>query len=309
MGTLLLLLRRRPLLAALPLLLAAGTAAPAQDHPFTVVSWNVESGGARPDSIARRIRDYQGVSLWGLSEVAGDADARLFEAAAEDGEGTDFERVVGTTGGADRLAVLYDAGRFELVGRTELHEMNPGNRVRSPLVAHLRERSSGRELLFVVNHLYRSRAEERHRQAQQLNAWAREQTLPVVAVGDYNFDWEVEGGDARHDAGYDNLTREGALSWVRPARLVKTNCSPRFDSVLDFVFVNPAAGEWTATSEIDVEPGDCPDGSTRSDHRPVRAVFAPAVRLPPPTRDELLQRIERLEAELQELREMVRRLP
>lgn len=44
---------------------------------------------------------------------------------------------------------------------------------------------------------------------------------------------------------------------MRPATLVKSQCSPQFNSVLDFVFVNAVAQGWAGSSEIVVEPGDC----------------------------------------------------
>jgi len=74
-------------------------------------------------------------------------------------------------------------------------DINVGGNVRAPLVAQLRLKPAGPEFLFMVNHLYRSNTEWRHEQARLLNAWARSQTLPVIAVGDYNFDWDVSNGD------------------------------------------------------------------------------------------------------------------
>lgn len=44
-----------------------------------------------------------------------------------------------------------------------------------------------------------------------LNEWAENQDLPVIAVGDYNFDWEVVGGDQDHDEGFDLLTAGVAM--------------------------------------------------------------------------------------------------
>ena len=130
----------------------------------------------------------------------------------------------------------------------------------------------------MVNHLYRSRDAERHKQAQLLNDWAARQVLPVIAVGDYNFDWEVAGGKRMHDLGYDLMTEGGTWEWVQPAQLVTTQCSGwpcRYDSVLDFVFTAGAAREWRAESEIVVASGDFPDDTTTSDHRPVLAQFWP----------------------------------
>jgi hypothetical protein len=42
-----------------------------------------------------------------------------------------------------------------------------------PLVAHFRFKPAGAKFLFMVNHLYRSKAERRHEQARLLNEWAR----------------------------------------------------------------------------------------------------------------------------------------
>lgn len=298
------------------LALLAGAPAHAQDERLTVVSWNVESGDANATVLARRIRDYQGVDLWGLSEVESNAWLSLFETAAEDGENADFRRVLGTTGGGDRLAILYNADRFELVRSFELADINIGGRVRAPLIAQLRLRTTGDELLFMVNHLYRGSSEGRHQQARMLNAWAAQQTPPVVAVGDYNFDWSVTAGETDHDLGFDRLTEGGVFVWVRPATLVRTQCSEGSSgsggSVLDFVFVANAARTWQATSTIDTAPGDCPDpGNQQSDHRPVRAEFSLRA-VPPspaPTREELLRRIEALEQQLRELRALIERLP
>ena len=95
--------------------------------------------------------------------------------------------------------------------------------------------------MFMVNHLARGDNAIRHQQAERLNAWVRQQTVPVIATGDYNFDWEVNGGDTNHDAGYDKMTAGNAWSWVRPATLIKSQCDAGFNSVLDFVFVNAGA--------------------------------------------------------------------
>jgi hypothetical protein len=216
------LLRRLLSVTALAFAFGFASVVNAQETRLTVVSWNVESGGSQPQTIAQRIRAFQGVDIWGLSEMPDDAAATIFEAAAEDGESANFERIVGTTGGADKLAIIYDAGRFEKVRHFELPDINPGGRVRAPLVAHLRNRANGQEFLFMVNHLYRSNATARHQQVQLLNEWAAGQTLPVLAVGDYNFDWSVENGDQDHDRGYDNMIRDGVFTWVRPPTLIRS---------------------------------------------------------------------------------------
>lgn len=278
---------------------------------LTVVSWNVESGGSNDQTIRQRIGSFQGVDLWGLSEVTGPSSASTFETGAEDGESANFEKVVSNTGGTDRLAIIFNANRFRLVRSQELTHINQGNH-RAPLVAELQEISSNRNFLFMVNHLARGNANLRRRQATQLNEWVRTQTIPVIATGDYNFDWEVNGGDQNHDVGYDNMTNGGAWTWVRPATLIKSQCSPSFNSVLDFIFVNTLAQGWSGTSQIIVEPNDCVASPQTSDHRPVVGTFSMGGGTgPQPTanKEQLLRRIEEIERQLNQLKDTIRQMP
>ena len=160
----------------------------------------------------------------------------------------------------------------------------------------------------MVNHLYRSNTEGRHEQARLLNARAPQQTLPVIAVGDYNFDWDVSNGDTVHDRGYDLLIVDGVLTWVRPPQLIRTQCS--FNSVLDFVFVAGAARQWSASSEIlATEESYCPSDQHRSDHRPVRDVFELAPAGQPSPRSLVLAQIQRMEADLSALKALVEQMP
>ena len=290
-----------------------------------VVGWNIQSGQASPQQIAPRIEAFQDVDVWGFSEVQNAAAADVLERAAEVGENADFRRIVGTTGGDDRLVIVYDSKRFRRISDFQLHHINHGNH-RAPLVAQLREISTGQEFLFMVNHLARGKAWLRHKQAGLLRKWAENQVLPVIAVGDYNFDWEVEGGDAHHDPGYDRMTEDGVFTWVRPDRLIKSQCAEEYDSVLDFVFVSTPASSWSGSSEIIVVPGDCPDDNLTPDHRPVIARFEmqspgpsdslmaiqPSSEAEVPggtTKQQLLQRLDALEAEMRRLKELIRRLP
>jgi hypothetical protein len=138
-----------------------------------VVGFNVESGGAQPDVVDDLIAAAQGVDLWGFSEVQDTIWATMFAQAAADGETGTFASILGTTGGGDRLLIIYHQERFDLVQSFELPDINVGGSVRAPLVAQFRLKPAGREFLFMVNHLYRSNTERRHEQARLLNAWAR----------------------------------------------------------------------------------------------------------------------------------------
>ncbi|MCP4411091.1 MAG: hypothetical protein GY808_00735, partial [Gammaproteobacteria bacterium] len=219
----------------------------AHAQELEVIGYNVESGGADPDIVAQRIIEIDGCDIWGLSEVRNQGWANIFEVAAEDGENADFIQVLGTTGGADKLLIIFNSNKFDLVDSEELHDINVSGTVRAPLVARLKIKSTGNEFYFMVNHLYRSKADKRHLQATLLNNWAESQQIPVIAVGDYNFDWSVTNGDTDHDDGYDNMIADSVFEWIRPTTLYKTQDS-NYNSILDFVFVSGDAKNWDISS-------------------------------------------------------------
>lgn len=247
-------------------------------EPIQVVTWNIGLDKAELHVISRRIASFSGVDLWGLQEVNSRSAPPILAAAAADGESATFAAIQGNAGDGLHLVAIYNADRYTLLDWWELPTINTTGNVRPSLVLYLRENSSRLEFLFMVNHLYRSRDGERHKQARLLNEWAAAQSLPVIAVGDYNFDWDVANGTRRHDAGYDLMTASDRWKWVKPASLTTTQCSGwpcRYNSVLDFVFAAGPAQKWRAESIIVVEPGDFPADNTTSDHRPVQATFWP----------------------------------
>jgi len=285
----------------------------ANANELKVASFNVESGGAVPAVIARKhIAPLQDIDIWGFSEVQDETWLPDLEQGTEEGENADFQTILGSTGGGDRLAIVYNSNLLEEVKHYELDDINIQGRVRSPLVGQFRFKPTGEEFLFVVNHLYRSSASSRHEQARRLNGWGRSQGLPVIAVGDYNFDWDVVSGV--HDTGWDLITADDVFTWVKPQKLVATICSNRYNSVLDFVFVSGEAKNWPASSVIlygDPSDAYCPDDQTTSDHRPILATFSlaesiePIEPTPPNQQQVLLEQIELLERELGKLKTLV----
>ncbi|MGF1492666.1 MAG: endonuclease/exonuclease/phosphatase family protein [Microcoleaceae cyanobacterium] len=255
------------------------------DQDLTVVGFNVESGDADPEFIANRyIKPINQAELWGFSEVKDQTWVDQFVLAARNqpsglsrfmpAQPMSFRSIFGSTGNSDRLAILYDSTQLEQLESYELETINIGGRVRAPLVAQFRFKPTGTEFLFVVNHLYRTDAAGRHRQAQLLNQWAQQQSLPIVAVGDYNFDWDVVRGENKRDKGYDLMTQNGVFTWIRPTNLVATYCSKRYSSILDFVFVAGGAKNWPASAEVLYPEAEyCPDDQRKSDHRPMQATF------------------------------------
>ncbi|WP_071517703.1 endonuclease/exonuclease/phosphatase family protein [Geitlerinema sp. PCC 9228] len=245
------------------------------NQQWQTVGFNVESRDADPQTIAQEyVAPLENIDIWGFSEVRDGQWAQILEQAAEKGENADFGGILGTTGGDYRLLIVYNRDRFRELRHFELQDMNLGGNVRAPLVAHFRFQATGEEFLFVVNHLFRSDRQRRHQQARMLNQWAQKQDLPIVAVGDYNFDWDIRSDGLRRDLGFDYLTQNGVFSWVKPQKLLPTQCSQKFQSILDFVFISQEVKNWSPSAKILYpQPSYCPDDEQKSDHRPVRGTF------------------------------------
>jgi endonuclease/exonuclease/phosphatase family metal-dependent hydrolase len=251
---------------------AAGTKA------ISILAWNVESGGSDPSVIARQLKDLGTHDVICLSEVD-PGSFGLYAGAL----GPQFKSINGRTGNSDRLQIIYDAQKFELLQSDELNSyrdftLNNGNH-RSPLLARLAIRGTGTQFVVMVNHLARRNAELRRNQAIGLREWARDQSVPLVAIGDFNMDFDFRtkrGNDA-----FPEMIRDNVWTWVRPRQLVDTNWSDQNkdglddypDSTLDFAFVAGAAKTWSPECEVVIREGDFPDSDQTSDHRPVRLIL------------------------------------
>ncbi len=179
------------------------------------------------------------------------------------------------------MLIVFDKNQFDEI---DTFEIDWGNRYwfkptlspRSALVAHFRLKSTGQQFMFMVNHLYRGDGVDPRRldQAKALREWAAKQTVPVIAVGDYNFDWDLDPEDSEFNIqkGFGDLTACGTFVWLKPDLLVTTHDSS-FNSILDFVFLANAEGIIEGSSRIIVEPGDFPNTGDTPDHRPVEATL------------------------------------
>lgn len=254
-------------------------------EPLRLLAWNVESGGNDPAVIAKQLHEeLSGYHIYGLSEVDA-TNATTYRKAA----GDNFASVLSVTGNRDRLLLLYDKDRLELVESHELEahdgvRMNDVNfRHRSPLVGYFKTRETNEEFVVVLVHLARGNAELRTQQAKGLRLWCADQKLPVFGIGDFNFDFDFptqKGNEA-----YDEFLSDGTWTWVRPAPHIDTNWSDRDedgkddypDSCLVFVFVGKQASSWGAWSRVIVRNGDFPDDDQTSDHRPVELIAEPSL--------------------------------
>lgn len=289
---------------------------------LNVLSWNVESGRNDPNVIARELtelntdRGRAKYDLICLTEVKS-VNAESYRRALKVGT-ADYQLVVSSNGNDDRIALLYRRDRFRRTDRgsaagrpTELSshdgETFPAGGNRRPCVVQLQDqRNGGLEFLFMGNHLNRGTNRTRQTQARLLREWVKVQTLPVIATGDYNFDFDFQhltGNQAMSIFLRDPASEGGrfAWKWVIPDTEVRVvgQGGTRYveivgelqdtnwydgdgdgeddypDSFLDFVFLGASARRWPATSTVIVRPGDFPDGPQRSDHRPVAALISP----------------------------------
>ncbi|GAB5403917.1 MAG: hypothetical protein Aurels2KO_21480 [Aureliella sp.] len=203
---------------------------------ISILAWNIESGGSSTRTILQQLAsDMPKADILALSEVPPE-DVSRFAAYYPEGDG-----IACDSSGSDRLTIAWN-DRFELVRRIKLNEAEfaPG-RHRAPLIVHLRETATERDFIVMNNHLARGNAELRTKQAQMMVDWARNQALPIVAVGDYNMDYDFptqKGNEA-----FSAMLIDGIYKWVKPNVFVDTNWSDRDgdgkdnypDSMLDFV--------------------------------------------------------------------------
>lgn len=296
----------------------------ARAERIQVVGWNLESGDAKRTYLSDLIGQFQGVDLWGFSEVKAE-DADTYAAACAVGEGgQQFKHFVGTTGGSDRLVIVYNATKLDLVEQQELLDLRVQTG-RAPLYGVFKSKATSEKFIFMVNHLHRGNAAKRMEQAVGLEKWAKTQSRPAIFVGDYNFD--VKLSTKKGNPAFEAMLDEGVFRWVEPAPFRATHKS---GSVLDFVFLTGTAKGWGAKAEVTKLVDDEIENQNASDHRPVLAELntspqagssSPALgALPQPAdaaaeaqarqqkRNEILRKLADLERELALLRRMVKEL-
>ncbi len=240
-----------------------------------MVSWNMESGDASPHYLSKQIRKMRGIDLWGLSEVKNEQWAALFAKSAQNARGKAYKAVLGSTGRADKLLILFNAERFKLIKSYELNDINVGGTLRAPLVVDLLDNKTGIEFSFMVNHLARGKTKpepRRTQQAKMLRTWALNKNGPVLLSGDFNLDCELPEL-TKCDQAYYEMVKGDVLDWVKPSTPIRTQCNRRYNSILDFIFVGNQARAWNPTSKIlHTSYEMCNDDEEKSDHRPVLGI-------------------------------------
>ena len=233
--------------------------------------WNLESEGSDPKVIAEQIGALGRYDVYAFTEVLPSAEKLFAEALGEN-----YQLLISRSGYHDRLAIAFDIRKFELLKTFEIKEINFRNRYRSPLVVHLKEKLSGIEFFVMNNHLARGKGEVRETQADQLVEWGRKQLLPVIALGDYNLDYDF--ATKKGNSAFPRMMKDNVWKWVKPEEMIDSNWYDNPEdpdgeddypgSLLDFAFVLGPAKEWNASCKVIVRQGDFPDNETTSDHRP-----------------------------------------
>ena len=270
---------------AIALVGATAWVGPATAEAISIVSFNTESDADTvPRMVARDMTQIRGIDIWGLSEVAGFDAVQRFVGAARTAGNSQYRFILSRTGGGDRLAIIYDSRKFDLLETSELDEVryrpdgSLSSNMRGQLAARFRLQGSTTEFIFAVNHLKccGNGVGFRLGQISTIKEWANRQNVPAIVVGDFNT--PVSPDQAQEmSPGFRALIDGNTFEWVAPplAERVPTQCHPNFMSMLDFVFVSGVAKNWQNSAQIlYTEPDYCVRevGGT-SDHRPVKAVF------------------------------------
>ncbi|QSX32215.1 hypothetical protein JYB87_10515 [Shewanella avicenniae] len=255
-------------LLAIAALSAAAVVAPAFAAPITVMGYNVE-GGYKPDAteptVASYIQQAPNADVYMLSELT----ISWAKPLANTMGGYQVVTSANAVETTDALGIFFNPKRFSLL---DSHELVFGvNKFERPaLIVTLKDNTTGKKVIVMGNHLMRGKAEQRQQQTRMLVDWAKQQSATVIALGDYNYDYDLP--TAKGNKAFELLMDSGEWYWVKPKTLIKSNCDAQYNSILDFVFIH---GKYAAaTSDILFPEAEyCHDDADRPDHRPVIATI------------------------------------
>jgi endonuclease/exonuclease/phosphatase family metal-dependent hydrolase len=253
---------------------------------YRILHWNVESGGNDSSIVADQLVEMGDYDVIGLSEV--ETPVAYEEALSKKWPGR-YEYIRGLSGANetredDHLWLAFSKEKFSLIESKEMKEVSgfifDDGHHRVPLYVKLKDLANSQEVVFLMNHLARGNKDFRQEQASTLREWARTKSIPIIAIGDYNLDFEF--ATEKGNKAFDEFMKDNVWLWVRPEPLVDTNWSDRdgdgvdnyIDSLLDFSFLSGAAKTWKASSRVIVRENDFPDTEKTSDHRPVELILS-----------------------------------
>jgi hypothetical protein len=242
-----------------------------------ILTWNIESPGSNPEVIAKQLEELSPFNILALSEVPESATDLFVKRWGPEAS------LIGSSGGQSRLLITWNPEVFDCLSQSELKTIDgksfgPGNQI-APLVVHLKHRSSQFEFKVIMNKLHRGSDMVRQTQALLLCDWGKQQTVPCIAVGGYNFDYDFVS--KKGNAAFNAFMETKVWHWVEPKTWIDNNWADNNrdgkddypDSILDFSFTShwdKATTPISITSEIIQREGDFPDTDQTSDFRPMR---------------------------------------
>lgn len=246
----------------------------------------------------------------------------------------DVGALMGTSGeAADRMLLLWDRSRLELRDDEVEAFQHQVAGAPAPFFARMRDGAGVNFILGAVN-FEGTKGELRALAAIRVAEFAEDESEPIVLLANLDRGIRLEGTD--RDGSIGLLTDSRRFEWVRPKPLERTDCNVEFHAgVREFLFLAGRAQDWEASVSNGAEVGDwCERFSPRCCwepprcrkcgpwHLPIVATFeprppAPALGAfedaPAPTpglseRDQILERIDWMQRELQNLRRRVEAL-
>ena len=243
------------------------------EYDLKLVAWNIESGDNDPKVIAEQLKDFSDHHVMALNEV-NQKNIETYVAAL----GNKFGFYNSNTGGGDRLVIMWNRNRFELLSKEEMdvyrdHKFRNGKQDRSPIFVRLKDNKTGQKFIVMTNHLASGKNNPlRMEQAVGLREWARESNEPIIAMGDFNFKYSIR--KKLGDSSFAEFMKDSVWHWVKPSPMIDSHFSEDGkgndrtpDSILDFVFVANGAKEFEYQCSIIKRDGDFPDDESTSDHR------------------------------------------
>lgn len=251
----------------------AGLPAMVRADAVSIVAFNVESDDSSDYVIGEQLAASRDIDLWVLTEVWDNKWPGRLADAARKADGMPYERILGASGGGNRILLLYRPDRLRLVDTRELTDIPHGKREAAPLLARFAD-PRGTEFEVVGVHLSKSE-KRRLEQARALNRWGAGRDVPAVATGTFYFDLPIGDPPGSVEA-FAAMTAADQWRWITPDELVPTQCG-RGGRVNDFVFLSGRAAGWTADAEIMFRQSNyCRDSDRTSGYRPTLARLAPA---------------------------------
>lgn len=246
------------LLAGCSALPGGGSGSADRADTLRVMSYNIKHGQGNDGRVdLRRIADVinaQDPDVVALQEI----DRRVDRTG-----GDDQARTLGSLTGLDHAFgafMDYDGGEYGMavlsrwpIVRVTNERLPDGDEPRTALKVRVRSPTTGREVVVVGIHFYRTDA-ERAAQAQRLVQTLEAETAPVILVGDFNSEPDSDVIDGFIDGW--NVLSKGRDRFTFP--------SHRPEREIDYIMVRPARSFYVLAHEVLDEP-------VASDHRPLIA--------------------------------------